>query len=55
MKQNNIENLLLKGVIFMKSKHRILIIQLMKNIPPVVIAAIIIAVSILLIQYFFKF
>jgi len=37
----------------MKSKERVLIIQLMKNMPPVVIFAIIIAVAGLLIQFFF--
>ena len=37
----------------MKSKERDFIIQVMKNMPPVVIFAIIIAVAILLIQFFF--
>ena len=36
----------------MKSKERDFIIQVMKNMPPVVIFAIIIAVAILLIQFF---
>jgi len=36
----------------MKSKERDFIIQFMKNMPPVVIFAIIIAVAILLIQFF---
>tara|TARA_B110000438_G_scaffold45918_1_gene46057 strand:- start:370 stop:486 length:117 start_codon:yes stop_codon:yes gene_type:complete len=36
----------------MKSQERIFIIQFMKNTPPVVIAAIVIAVVVLFIQYF---
>jgi len=54
-KQNNIENILLEDVIFMKNQLRVFIIIFMKNMPPVVIVAIIVAVVVLLIQYFFNF
>jgi len=45
---------LLEGVIFVKNQERILIISYMKNMPPVVIVAIIIAIAVLLIQFFFE-